>query len=403
MDAGADTRTGGRGGPRARRFQAWAVAIFVFLILDLWTLRTLWNPVLIGAVLVFLLWPLRKRNGVDRLLLALAGLTGLWILAEARTVVYPVVGGLLLASLLDPVVDAMEARRVPRSLAALVILIPLLGVAALFCLLVLPPVLGQLGKLLAQVPGAIERFYVEVAQPWIERVLPGLQGQPVDFLQPVLDGLRGVAGAVGKGLAGLEAVLQVGFVLVLTPVLGYYLLVDLDRFRAWGLGRVPERARSDVEDAVETFGRILGRYLRGQLLVSLFLAAASSVVFTLLGLPYGLVIGLLTGALNIIPVVGFWISFVLAALACLFADSPLDLMLKVAVAFIALQIIEGHVLSPRILGKQLGVNPGLLLLTMLTLAVFFGILGLILAAPSLAFAGYLLERRRSRRASAGAD
>jgi predicted PurR-regulated permease PerM len=180
----------------------------------------------------------------------------------------------------------------------------------------------------------------------------------------------------------------------LTPILGYYFLTDFDRLREWFLRRVPARYQEDTSEGIVIFGRILGRYLRGQLLVALFLAVASSAAFTLLGLPYALVIGFVTGLLNIIPVVGFWISFLLAGVACFFHAAPFILLLKVAAVFIVLQLIEGHLISPRILGKQLGIKPGLLLVTMMGLAAFIGVLGFILAAPLLAFVQTFYRERR---------
>lgn len=382
--------------PSSHRFRLpiFGIAVFALLLLHLWTLRSLWNPVIMGTVLVFLLWPLRERRAVGRVIWVLVVLTGLWILAEARTVVYPVVAGLLLAVFLDPVVDRLEARRVPRPLAALFTLLPILSVGALFLLVVVPPLLSQLGNLLGHVPKIVNDLYTDVLAPWISRVLPEIQETPTNLLQPVLDSLQGVAGALGKGLAGLGAVLETAFVLVLTPILGYYFLVDFDRLKAWIMQRLPDRHREDVSRGIMTFGQILGHYLRGQLFVSSLVAAAFAIVFTLLGLPYALVVALAAGVLNIIPTVGFWISFALAAVACFFDPDPLALLLKVAIVFIVLQTLEGNVLTPRVLGRQLGVNAGLLLVTQLTLAVFLGVVGLILAAPLLAFTKRLLENRQ---------
>jgi predicted PurR-regulated permease PerM len=375
------------------RLPIFGIAVFALLLLHLWTLRSLWNPVIVGTVLVFLLWPLRERRAARRVIWVVVVLTGLWILAEARTVVYPVVAGLLLAVFLDPVVDRLEARRVPRPLAALITLLPILSTGALFLLVVVPPLLSQLGNLLGHVPKLVNDLYTNVLAPWISRALPDIQETPTNLLQPILDSLQGVAGALGKGLAGLGAVLETAFVLVLTPILGYYFLVDFDRLKAWFLRRWPDRHREDLSNGVATFGQILGRYLRGQLFVSSIVAAAFAIVFTLLGLPYALVVALAAGVLNIIPTVGFWISFALAAVACFFDPDPLALLLKVAIVFIVLQTLEGNVLTPRVLGRQLGVNPGLLLVTQLSLAVFFGVVGLILAAPLLAFTKWLLENR----------
>jgi predicted PurR-regulated permease PerM len=351
----------------------------------LWSLRGLWNPVVLGLAVAYLVWPHRRHPAVSRLLVVVGALVALWILAEARSVVYPALAALLIAALLDPVVDRLETQGLRRPLAALLVLVPLLAVVALVLLVLLPPLVDQLGRLLGRIPSLLVSFYEDVLLPAVRRWMPGLPSPAGDLWKPLFDGIGGVVGALGQGLSGLGRMVQAGLMVFLTPVLTYYFLVDLDRWRQRILGYLPPERRRQVDESLALFGNLVGRYLRGQLLVSLVLAVVASTAFALLGLPYALVVGLAVGVLNIVPVVGFWVSLVLALLAGLTAPAPWGLLLKTALVFLGLQILEGHVLSPRVLGRQLGVNPGLLLVAMLGLALFLGLLGLVLAAPLLAF------------------
>lgn len=377
---------------RTDRSPFWIVlpAAAMLLALVLWPMRAMVAPILAAAALSYILWPYRESLAVRRLLTAVALLVLLWILARARAVVYPALTALVFAFLLDPLVDRLQRHRLSRPVAALALMLPLVGVGVLVILVLVPALFDQARNLIEQLPGAYQTvriWLVEVLGPWLEAGGVDVFDERLTKLLPSVETLlRGVFSGIGNFGRGVAAVVHVLSFLLLTPILTYYLLADFGRLRAavhpllnemWAerLGRLGVILKDSV-----------GAWLKGQLLVAGIMAALSIVGFLLVGLPYALLLGCLAGLLNLLPVLGFWIVFVLAMAVALFSPTPGPMLLKVALILLGLQVLESQFLSPRIVGGQLGVKPVILLLTMLLLSSFLGVLGLLLAAPAIGVA-----------------
>lgn len=178
----------------------------------------------------------------------------------------------------------------------------------------------------------------------------------------------------------------VGAFLLLTPILTYYLLVDFERLVGSVYPYVPPAWADRLRLLGARFQESVAAWFKGQLLVALILAALHVLGFLLIGLPYALLLGLLAGLLNLVPILGFWIAFVLALTAALFGAHPLLLLMETAGVMLVAQILEQNLLGPRLVGRQLGVKPIVLLLVMLMLSVFMGVLGVLLAAPAIGLA-----------------
>jgi predicted PurR-regulated permease PerM len=348
-------------------------------------MRTILGPVISTAGLLFLLWPYRQSSAVRRLLAIVVVLLLLWILSQARTIVYPALAALALAFLLDPAVDHMHARKIPRGVAALALMLPLLAILLFAALVVIPALAGQARTLIQQLPKAYEMIAA-----WLDPLLRDLTGRegvsllPRDLseLLPAADHvLKGVTSGVIHVGRGVAAVFQVAAFVLLMPILTYYILVDFDRLR----DVIRPYLSADYAENIRVLGTIfqesVGAWLKGQLLVALIIAVLATVGFLLIGLPYPFLLGCVAGVLNLIPVLGFWITFVLALSAALFASQPFPMLGKTVLVLLAIQMLEQNLLSPKIVGKQLGVKPVVLLLTMLGLSIFLGILGVFLAAP----------------------
>jgi len=365
-------------------------AATMLLALVLWPMRTLVTPVLAALALGYVLWPYRETGAIRRLMIAVGLLLLLWILARARTVVYPALAALVFAFLLDPVVARLQRRGVSRSVAALGLMLPLVGFGLLVALVLVPALFDQAGKLIEQLPAAYQ-----VVRTWLLGVLaPWLQGGGLDFVEERLGQLlpstetvlKGILTGVGRFGRGVAAIVQVISFLLLTPILTYYILVDFGRLRIALRPYVSPAWAERIARLGGVFQDSVGAWLRGQLLVALILGVLTIIGFLVIGLPYALLLGCLAGLLNLLPVLGFWLTFVLALTAALFSPHPGAMLLKTAAIMLVLQVLEGQFLSPRIVGRQLGVKPVVLLLTMLLLSTFMGVLGFLLAAPVLGLA-----------------
>ena len=357
----------------------------VMLILSFWTMRTFVGPILSTGALCYILWPHRDSDAIRRLLAVSILLLTLWILSEARAIVYPALAALALAFLLDPAVSRLSRGRVPRGLAALTVMLPVLVLLLLFIFVLIPELIEQTRTLLGQLPKAYE-----TVRGWAAPIVgtrlnawgAGLLNEDLSELLPnaehVLRGLLSGVTQVGRGVAAAFQI--VGFFL-LFPILTYYILVDFGRLRATIGDYLTDEWRGKFWRLGVILQETVGAWLKGQLLVALILAALTITGFFAIGLPYALLLGFLSGLLNLVPVLGFWITFLLSLSVALFAQDPVTMLLKAALVLLVIQVLETHLFSPRIVGKQLGVKPVILLLTMLGLSVFLGILGVLFAAP----------------------
>lgn len=348
--------------------------------------RQIGASVLVVAALL-LLWPHRREEWGRRCLTLVALLGLFWILHQARQVVYPLLAGLLTAYWLDPIVDRLERRRIPRSVGALLALLPALVVGLVFLLFVLPALLNQLGSLVAGIPSVYDAVDARV-RPWIGRYLP-TGGEAVDlrsWLGGVVSHLESIARGVWGGAAGISRGVKsvVGFLtmLVLAPILSYYLLADFDSLARWIRERIPPDRRGTLETHWSIAEKILRSYFRGQVLLSLGIGILFTAGFLIIGLPYALLLGFLCGALNLVPVLGFWLGTALCVVAAVLSGEAGPMLLRLGIVLAVEQVLEGQVLAPRIVGKAVGLNPAMTLISVLAFGALFGPVGVLMAVPA---------------------
>jgi predicted PurR-regulated permease PerM len=178
---------------------------------------------------------------------------------------------------------------------------------------------------------------------------------------------------------------------------GYNLLKDLPAIQKNILKLLPHRLESEVLDLLAEMDVLIGRYVRGQITVALIVGGLTSVALAALGLPYGILIGALAGLMNLVPIVGYWISLILALLVALSTDDALRMSLSVTAVFFTIQIIEQNLISPRIVGEQTGLHPVAVLLSLLVFASLMGLAGALLAIPIVLFIRVFFRRYLARR------
>lgn len=307
----------------------------------------------------------------------------------------------MLAYLGDPLVRTLQRWRLPRG-AAVLLVFALLGAAVAVLLLVLVPLVArQFQALVALAPHAIDwvqRALIEPAARW-----SGLPSGQVD-----LHSLRGVLSehwrqAGGLLVTGLRYVTSSGSVLVdwlldvlLVPVVTYYLMRDWPAIMRRGELLVPAGWRASVVAAFTECDRVLAQFLRGQLSVMLALACVYSGGLWLVGIRFALLIGMLAGALSFIPYLGLAIGVVLGASVAWFQYGALAPVLYVLLVFGVGQLLEGTVLTPRLVGERIGLHPVAVLFAVLAGGRLFGFLGVVLALPVAAVVLVLLRRAHRR-------
>ena len=324
----------------------------------------------------------------------------LWVLSP---VLMPFVVAAVLAYVLSPLVKGLlrlSAGALPVLLAVGVVELLFLIVALAILLLVVPILAKELPLMREQLPGLLLKAQAVLA-PWLKELGIEMALDPASlkafiikyFNTSVEDSLDGWLTSLRIG--GSVALAVVGNV-VLIPVALFYLLADWDRFVAHVVGLVPQRMRPGFDGFVTEVDEVLGQYLRGQLTVMVILAVFYSAGLSLFGLDLALPIGVFSGLAVVIPYLGFGVGLVLALLAGLLQFAAWKAAVMVAVVFGLGQLLEGFVLTPRLVGERIGLHPLAVIFALLAFGQVFGFVGVLVALPASAILLVCLRRARQR-------
>ena len=308
----------------------------------------------------------------------------LQVLIRIDVLLAPVVLALVTIYVLNPVVNWISARHVPRVIAAFLAFMILLGALVLIGFAVAPAVASQASELASRFPEIYEDSASE-----IEGLLANLGFEGVDlwsyerfqeFLQDpdaqdrVLSMVWDRLGEVTTGF--LEAVL----VFFLAPVVAFYVLIDLPRVRREAVSLVPERHKEEVLHVSRRLGGAVGGFLRGQVVVALIVGVMMSIGFRIIGLDFWLIIGMIAGFLNIIPFVGPWVGGILGVTVG-FVTADVTTAIWAGVVALVVQQLDNHLISPNVLRATVSLHPAVIILVLILGGAIGGIWGVLLAVP----------------------
>jgi predicted PurR-regulated permease PerM len=315
-----------------------------------------------------------------------------YLLLRLLLFVNPVVPPLLIAVvvvyLLNPIVSALERRGVPRAAGAGIVYLLFLCIVALIVSLLVPVVARQVSQMIEHFPD-----YLADGQAYVRRVAARF-GQEPNF-QLDADHVRAWLSAednrqtVTRYLTGLRSVttsLLSGLIIfVIGPVMAFYLLVDLPRLERGMMALVPPSRREEIRGLMDRIGQSVGGFFRGQLLVALFVGVASSIGLWAIGLPFWLLVGMVAGVFNLVPLVGPFIGGGLAVVIALISGQPLKAVWA-ALVLLAVQQIDNHLISPNVMGRTVQLHPVVVMLALLVGASFAGLFGMLVIVPLVAVA-----------------
>ena len=324
-------------------------------------------------------------------LLLLGGLV--WLLREpAGVLLPPLLLAMLIVYLLNPLVVALERRGTPRwAGAGIAYLTFALGLGLLVAILA-PLLAEQVRNFAEELPELGDRTVSGVNDLLRRlgtdfRVSQSLSGDRISeeverFVsdeqnrEAVLALLGGISG-VAMGLVHALVVFIAG------PFIAFYTLVDLPRLSRWARDAVPPRHRAEADVLARKLGIVVGGYVRGQLLVATFVGLATSLGLWAIGLRFWLIVGILAGVTNLVPLIGPFVGGLVGVIIALVTEGP-GLALLVVLVVTVVQQLDGHIVSPLVVGRNVQLHPIMVLLALLVAGTLYGIFGMLVAIPLVA-------------------
>jgi predicted PurR-regulated permease PerM len=314
------------------------------------------------------------------------------VLFFARDMLLPLLLGLALAYVLDPAVSWLARRcRGSRAIATALVFCAMVVALTGFLLVVVPLINAQLVEMRQRFP--VYRAELEA------RVVPVLeqaqQAYPIQYealrekLQSVVqekwpEMIRSAFGWLGGVFSSVLGFLLFLLDLIFVPVFAFYLLVDFPKLKEGIRQLVPHAYRAVTIERLGEVDEAVSSYLRGQLLIAMILAAINGIGLTVIGVPMGLVVGIVAGLANMIPYMALVVGLAPALLLCWIEHQSLGRLLAVALVFAGAQMLEGTVLSPKILSKSVNLHPVWVLLSIIVGGRLFGLAGMLVAVPAAA-------------------
>src|SRR5664280_127004 len=314
----------------------------------------------------------------------------LWLLSQ---ILLPFVAGAAIAYLLTPVTDRFERLGVNRLAAALSMITLVVMAIVLLILLVAPILGGQLSSFIDNIPGYVTRLQSllsEPSRPWLQKILGASFSADKSVGDLVTQGVGWLTTFLQSLWSGGRALFSLFSLVVVTPVVAFYLIYDWHRMIHTADGWVPVNQRETVRRLAREIDAAIAGFVRGQTAVCLILGSFYAVALTLSGLNFGLLIGLISGVITFIPYVGSMTGLILAlgvAVAQFWPDYSSILM--VLGIFLVGQFLEGNLLAPKLVGESVGLHPVWLIFALLAFGYLFGFVGLLVAVPLAATIGVL--------------
>lgn len=318
-----------------------------------------------------------------------------------RSILLPFVAGMALAYFLDPVADWLERRGLSRLMATVVILVCFVLVFVLSLMLVIPIIINQFTEFAAALPGYISQLQQIISSPETS-FLPSWVGSQIETIkQNFSEVLSQGAGFIGSLLGQIwnsgKAIIDVVSLLIVTPVVAFYILLDWDRMVAKVDNWIPRDQVHTVRRIAREMDESVAGFIRGQGSLCLILGIFYAVGLSIVGLNFGLLIGFVSGMISFIPYIGSLIGLVLSvgvALVQFWPDYPW--ILAVAGVFFVGQFVEGNILQPKLVGESVGLHPVWLMFALFAFGAMFGFVGLLIAVPAAAVVGVLVRFALSR-------
>lgn len=311
-----------------------------------------------------------------------------------NTIVAPIIVSLILYYLFNPIVNLMERYNISRLWGVIILFLVIIGVISLAINLLIPVISSQIKTFGTNFPHYITKVNQFIDDITKYTVASNFYSQIQDYLNSLAKKIPSMISDYFNGFGSkvkniAETVVNVGVVIVTTPFVLFFMLKDGHRFKDFSTKIVPPKFRKDYHDLLDKMSVQVGSYIQGQIIVSLCIGVLLFIGYSIIGLDYGLILACIAAVTSVVPYIGPTIAISPAIIIALIT-SPI-MLLKLIVVWTAVQFIEGHFISPNIMGKTLQIHPLTIIFILLSAGNLLGVVGVILGIPAYAILKVLVS------------
>lgn len=314
-----------------------------------------------------------------------------------RSVLLPFVMGIIIGYLLDPWASKFEKWGLSRTCATILVLLLVVLIMIPALMLLFGIIDEQLGHFLKAVPSYLTSFVKKIEPIIIELQdrFPNMQSEKIrEYLHDnMVNGMKIVGQLFTRLVTSGFALVNVLSLLLITPIVAFYMLRDWDTFVAKVDGLLPQQSKESIQMQAREIDRILASFIRGQLSVCVLLGTFYAIGLYLVGLDLGVLVGFLAGILSFIPYVGTITGFVFSMAIAFAQFDSWGPIAQVIAVFMVGQFVEGNFLTPKLVGDSVGLHPVWIMFALLAGGVLLGFLGLMIAVPVAAVIGVLIRHQ----------
>ncbi|PZI31530.1 cell elongation protein CozEb [Staphylococcus aureus] len=304
-----------------------------------------------------------------------------------KTIAAPIIVSLILFYLFNPIVNMMERYRIPRVAGISIIYLAVVGVITLIVNLLIPIIGSQVDSLVKNSPQYLEKLINSIDKIANNTFFSSYYSQINDWLNSLPKKIPSMLSEFTDGFGSkiatfAETIANIGVVIVTTPFVLFFMLKDGHHFKEFSTNIMPPKFRKDFHDLLEKMSVQVGSYIQGQIIVSFCIGILLFSGYSVIGLKYSLVLASIAAVTSVVPYLGPTIA-ISPAIVIAAITSPW-MLLKLAVVWTLVQFVEGHFISPNIMGKTLKIHPLTIIFILLCAGKLLGIVGVILGIPGYA-------------------
>ncbi|WP_029276370.1 AI-2E family transporter [Carnobacterium jeotgali] len=300
------------------------------------------------------------------------------------TLIAPLILAFILYYLLNPIVDWLERYKIKRIWGVTFLFVAIIGILVGLVALAFPPIQDQVTSLVNNFPSYVDTIGTTVLGwvegtplensasdlvEWLNGWVSNIPSVVVDYFDTAVNGLTNIFSTVSN----------VVVVIVTFPIIAFFLLKDDEKFFSYVIKIIPPKFRKDIKNIFATINDQVGSYIKGQLMISLSLGIMMVIGFTIIGLEYAGVLAIVATFTSIIPYVGAALAMIPAIIIAL--TTSWVMVLKLLIVWAVVQFIDGNLVEPNIMGKNLNVHPLTIIIVLLVLGDLLGFVGLVLGVP----------------------